>query len=75
MVGMHRLQWSQIDLHRCVGLDAVEQIRLGQQRPAHRHELESGGHRPVHGLAVGDAAQQDQRQLQFGPELSASRIR
>ena len=43
-------------------LDPVEQIRLGQQGPAHRHELESVGHRPVHGLAVGDPAQQDQRQ-------------
>ena len=51
-----------------VGLDPVDQVRFGQQRPAHRDEVEALGHRQVHGLAVGDSTEQDQRQLQLGTE-------
>ena len=51
-----------------VGLDPVDQIRFGQQGPAHRDEVEAFGHRQVHRFAVGDTAEQDQRQLQFGTE-------
>ena len=66
-----RLQCVHFDNTECcvaVGLDPVDQVGFGQQRAAHRDEVEALGHREVHRLAVGDAAEQDQRHLQFGAE-------
>ena len=72
MVAMHLLQCVHSRAHRVPGASSLMRlIRSGSASSgtAHRDEVEALGHREVHGLAIGDAAQQDQRHRQCGAEL------
>src|SRR6478735_6937047 len=50
------------------GGEAVHEVRLAEQRPAHGDELEAVGHRPLHRVEAVDAAELHERHRERGPE-------
>lgn len=62
-----------VPLHSTVQVDPDDVpalIPLPQQRAGHRDERESLAQRTFHRVPAGDSAEQDQRQVQRGPELA-----
>jgi hypothetical protein len=55
------------------GAQPLDQVGLAQQHPAHGHELEPVGHRPVDRFQTVDPAEEDQWHVEDGTELASVR--